>query len=88
MGERSPEIRKRACEKLRYLGLELDRAANETCKPDTDISMPTSKARILVIATREDLTIMRETRRMVGSSISRRDGKEQTGPSLTIDETN
>src|SRR5215475_8781616 len=38
VGERSAEIRKRACEKLRYLGLELDRAANEICKPDADIA--------------------------------------------------
>jgi acetate kinase len=71
VGEGSPEIRKRVCEKLKYLGLELDRAANENCKPDADISMPGSTARLLVIATREDLTIMRETRRLVGSSISR-----------------
>ena len=88
VGEGSPEIRKRVCEKLGYLGLELDQAANETCKPDADISMPASKARILVIATREDLTIMRETRRLVGSSINGRHGKEQTRPSLTIDEKN
>ena len=88
VGEGSPEIRKRVCEKLKFLGLELDSAANENCKPDADISMPASKARILVITTREDLTIMRETRRLVGLSINGRDGKEQTRPSLTIDETN
>src|SRR5215470_3945473 len=34
VGEHAPEIRKRVCEKLTYLGLELDRTANETCKPD------------------------------------------------------
>ena len=67
VGEGSPEIRKRVCEKLKYLGLELDRAANETCKPDADIATPASTARILVITTREDLTIMRETRRLVAS---------------------
>jgi hypothetical protein len=38
--------------------------------------MPASKARILVIATREDLTIMREARRLIGSSINGRHGKE------------
>jgi acetate kinase len=74
VGEGSPEIRKRICEKLKYLGLEVDPVANETCKPNADISVPASKARILVIATREDLTIMRETRRLVNSSISRRRG--------------
>ena len=70
VGERSAEIRKRVCEKLKYLGVELDRAANETCEPDADIATPASKARTLVIATREDLTIMRETRRLVASSMT------------------
>ena len=70
VGEHAPEIRERVCEKLNYLGLELDRTANQTCKPDADIAMPASVARILVIATREDLTILRETRRLVSSSIS------------------
>jgi acetate kinase len=70
VGERSQEIRKRVCENLGYLGLELDPTANETCKPDVDIATPASKARILVIATREDLTIMRETRRLVASSMT------------------
>jgi acetate kinase len=70
VGERSQEIRKRVCEDLDYLGLELDRTANETCKPDADIATPASTARILVIATREDLTIMRETRRLVASSMT------------------
>jgi len=76
VGEHAPEIRERVCEKLNYLGLELDRTANQTCKPDADIAMPASVARILVIATREDLTIMRETRQLVGSSISQPPGSE------------
>ena len=88
VGEGSPEIRKRVCEKLRYLGLELDPAANETCKPDADISMPASTARVLVIATREDLTIMRETRRLVGLSISWRHESDNAQPSLIMDEKN
>ena len=78
VGEHASEIRKRVCEKLNYLGLELDRTANETCKPDVDVAMPASAARILVIATREDLTIMRETRKLAGSSISQPVGGEPT----------
>jgi hypothetical protein len=50
--------------------------------------MPASTARILVIATREDLTIMRETRQLIGSSINGPHGMEQTRLSLTINETN
>jgi len=80
VGEHAPEIRKRVCEKLKYLGLHLDPAANENCEPDADIATPASKARILVIATREDLTIMRETRRLVGSSINGRHGRNRPDP--------
>ncbi len=80
VGERSQEIRKRVCENLDYLGLELDRTANETCKPDADIATRASTARVLVIATREDLTIMRETRRLVGSAISGHRRNEHAEP--------
>ena len=85
VGERAEEIRKRVCENLDHLGLELDRRANETCKPDADIATRASTARILVIATREDLTIMRETRQLVGSSVSRTREDEISRPSLVID---
>ena len=88
VGEGSQEIRKRVCENLDYLGLELDRTANETCKPDGDIATPGSKARILVITTREDLTIMRETRRLLGSSISGRHESENAQPFLTMAKKN
>jgi acetate kinase len=80
VGEHSAEIRKRVCEKLKYLGLELDRTANETCKPDADIGAPSSKARILVIATREDLTIMRETRRLVASFMTQHSRAKSAAP--------
>jgi acetate kinase len=80
VGERAQEIRKRVCKNLDYLGLELDRTANETCKPDGDIATPASKARILVITTREDLTIMRETRRLVASSMTPHSGDKSTRP--------
>src|SRR5215470_2904940 len=82
VGERSQEIRKRVCENLDYLGLELDQTANETCKPDADIATPASTARILVIATREDLTIMRETRRLVAPSMTQHSRAKSTETSL------
>jgi acetate kinase len=65
VGEHAPEIRRRVCENLNFLGLELDRSANETCQADADVAVPASAVRILVIATREDLAIMRETRRLL-----------------------
>jgi acetate kinase len=72
VGERSQEIRRRVCENLDYLGLELDPTANENCQPDSDIATPGSKGRVLVIATREDLTMTRETRRLAASCMTQR----------------
>jgi acetate kinase len=68
VGEHAAVIRERVCENLGYLGLILDRTANDACQPDADIAMPTSPGRILVIATREDVTIVRETRRVLTRS--------------------
>jgi acetate kinase len=68
VGEHAAVIRERVCENLGYLGLILDRTANDGCQPDADIAMPTSPGRILVIATREDVTIVRETRRVLTRS--------------------
>lgn len=65
VGENSAEIRERVCENLGFLGLVLDRNANRERKPDADIAASDSPGRILVIATREDLTIVRETRRLI-----------------------
>jgi acetate kinase len=68
IGEHAPEIRRRVCENLNFLGLELDQRANETCRADADVAVPASTVRILVIAAREDLAIMRETRRLLTST--------------------
>jgi len=65
VGENASEVRRRACENLRFLGIELDQQANVDCKPDMDIAAKPSAARVLVIATREDLTIVREARRVL-----------------------
>jgi acetate kinase len=68
VGEHSATIRAAACRGLEFLGLEIDAAANAGCKPDAEITAASSRVRILVIATREDLTIVRETVRVVRAS--------------------
>ena len=65
VGENAAMIREGVCKNLGYLGLALDPGANAVCRPDGDVAIPDSPGRILVIATREDLTIVREVRRLV-----------------------
>jgi len=60
VGEHSAAVRAEICRGLECLGLELDPAANDSCPPDADIATPESHARILVIATREDKTMLRD----------------------------
>jgi len=67
VGENSAQVRELVCKNLRHLGLELDATSNARCKPDADIARHGSPGRILVISTREDLTIVRETRRLICS---------------------
>ena len=66
VGEHDAEMRADACRGLECLGLELDAQANAACKPDADVASPSSRGRIQVIAAREDLTIVRETVRVLG----------------------
>jgi acetate kinase len=65
IGEHAARVRSAACAELQFLGLELDEAANNSCRPDADIAAARSPGRILVIATREDVTILREAVRVV-----------------------
>jgi len=71
VGENSARVRELVCKNLGHLGLELDLIANARLKPDADIARATSPARILAISTREDLTILRETRRLISSQLKR-----------------
>jgi acetate kinase len=68
VGERAASIRAAACSGLEFMGIELDESANNQCRPDADVAGASSKVRILVIATREDLTIVRETMRVIGDA--------------------
>jgi acetate kinase len=65
VGEHSAIVRAAACADLGFLGLRLDAAANKTRQPDADIATADSPGRILVVATREDVTIVREAVRVL-----------------------
>jgi acetate kinase len=60
IGEHQPSVRARVCEQARWLGVELDEAANASAGPR--ISTPDSAASVWVIATDEELVIAQHTR--------------------------
>ena len=62
-GERSPQLRARVCERLRFLGVELDQAANKAVSGDGEIAAAASTVRVVVIVSREDLVVARAVRR-------------------------
>jgi acetate kinase len=68
VGEHAHQVRKTACAGLDCLGLELDAQANASCRPDADVACRGSRARILVIATREDVTMLQEVVQVLGGT--------------------
>jgi acetate kinase len=65
IGENAAPIRGRVTGALGYLGVDLDLQANSAAAPDLDIAAPDSAVRVLVIAAREDLVILREVKRIL-----------------------
>jgi acetate kinase len=68
IGENSPALRAAACEGLECLGVHLDVSQNDSCAADADVATAQSPARVLVMRTREELMIARETRRVVAGA--------------------
>ncbi|NLL79824.1 MAG: acetate kinase [Clostridiales bacterium] len=65
VGENSPLIRELVCEKLGYLGIELDETANHTRGEEIVISKNETGTQVLIIPTNEELAIARETYALV-----------------------
>ena len=63
VGEHSATLRSRVCEGLHCLSLHLDEQKNLDALADTDIAKTSSSGRILVIRTREEQLIARESQR-------------------------
>jgi len=61
IGENDDRVRRDIVAALDFAGVYIDEASNRTARPDQDIGAADSKARVLVIAAREDLVILRET---------------------------
>jgi len=66
IGENSPAVRERICRDAAWLGLELDRAANQKGGPR--ISAAGSRVTAWVIPTNEELMIAKQTQRLIARS--------------------
>ena len=62
VGERAAEVRAAACAGLDWMGIGLEAAANARAVPDADVTASDSRVRVLVVHTREDLMVARQTR--------------------------
>jgi len=66
IGENAPLVRQKACEGLAELGYEIDPARNgEAVGKTSEISTDSSRIRIMVIPTNEELLIARDTFRVI-----------------------
>ena len=65
VGENQINIRKGICEKLTFMGVELDLDENNMRGEEKVISKPESKVKVYVIPTNEELMIAKETERLI-----------------------
>ncbi|MBM3999225.1 MAG: acetate kinase [Planctomycetes bacterium] len=61
IGENARRLRADVCKGLEWMGIELDETRNASASPDADVASGVSRARALLIHTREDLMIARQT---------------------------
>jgi len=66
IGENSASVRAAVCERLGFLGVELDPEANEAARPDSTVSTLDSPVRVVVVEAREDIVAARATRELLG----------------------
>ncbi len=65
VGENDKAGRKRICESLSYLGVEIDDEANDIRGEKRIISTPNSKVKVMLLPTNEELAIARDTLALV-----------------------
>jgi len=65
VGENSPSMRERICEGLEFLGISIDKELNNVRGEETIVSDDSSKVKVMVIPTNEELVIARDTNELV-----------------------
>jgi acetate kinase len=81
IGEHAAPVRARVCEAAGWLGVALDRAANETGGPC--ISAPSSRVGVWVVPTDEELVIARHTRALLEPAGAARTGRRHTAEEVS-----
>ena len=65
VGENQINIRKGICDRLKFMGVEIDEDLNNMRGEEKEISKPTSKVKVFVVPTNEELMIAKETERLI-----------------------
>ena len=65
IGENTPRCRAKSVSNLQFLGIEIDAALNSKREKEFDISSNNAKVKTLVIATNEELSIARDTLKLI-----------------------
>ena len=67
IGENSSKLREKVCEGLEFLGLELDLDQNKLAKSERLISKDSSRIKVVIIPTNEEIIVARETLKVLES---------------------
>ena len=65
VGEHAASVRAHVCDRLGFLGVELDEQANRRATPDADIAKAGARVRVVVLHAREDVMAARAVRAIV-----------------------
>lgn len=66
VGENQTGVRENVCEPLKFMGVEIDKDLNAVTRgTETIISTPSSRVKVLIVPTDEELTIARDTQDIV-----------------------
>jgi len=75
IGENSPDVRKKVCEGLEFLGIKIDDEKNNSPEKEKIITTEDSKVKVLVIPTNEELVIALDTAEIVSRMAKVSQGK-------------
>ncbi len=69
IGENNPQYRDRVCDKLKFMGVDIDYDVNNQMRrgPEGEISTPDSKVKVFVVCTNEELMIAQDTEEIVSA---------------------